>query len=42
MDESRVTAETTIAVWDWAPPGTPVRRCLVLAKGAPPKRKTYD
>ena len=33
-------AENTSAVWDWAPPGTPVRGCLVLAKGAPPKRTT--
>lgn len=38
----RRIAENTSAVWDWAPPGTPVRGCLVLAKGAPPKRKTYD
>ena len=38
----RRIAETTTAAWKWAPPGTPVRGCLVLAKGSPPKRKTYD
>ena len=38
----RQIAENTSAVWEWVPPGTPVRGCLVLAKGAPPSRKTYD
>ena len=35
-------AENTTAAWSWAPPGTPVRGCLVLATGSEPKRKTYD
>ena len=35
-------AEITTAVWSWAPPGTPVRGCLVLAKGSEPKRKNVD
>ena len=26
-------ADNTAAVWDWAPPGTPVRGCLVLGGG---------
>ena len=38
----RRLAENTSAVWKWAPPGTPVRACLVLATGSEPKRKTYD
>jgi len=38
----RRIAENTAAVRKWAPPGTPVRGCLVLAKGSPPKRRTYD
>ena len=38
----RRIAENTSAVWKWAPPGTPVRACLVLAEGPPPNRKTYD
>ena len=36
----RRIAENTGAVWKWAPPGTPVRACLVLAQGPVPKRKT--
>ena len=38
----RQIAESTSAVWKWAPPGTPVRGCLVLAKGAMPGRRTCD
>ena len=38
----RRIAENTAAVRKWAPPGTPVRPCLVLATGSAPKRKTYD
>ena len=38
----REVAEQTSAVWKWAPPGTPVRGCLVLAKGAMPGRRTCD
>lgn len=38
----RRIAESTSAVWKWAPPGTPVRACLVLATGSEPNRKTYD
>ena len=29
------------AVGNWAPPGTPIRGCLVLSKGSRPKRNTY-
>ena len=35
-------ADHTTAVWDWAPPGTPVRGCLVLGGGAHPTRNQYD
>ena len=35
-------ADNTAAVWDWAPPGTPVRGCLVIGGGAPPARNRYD
>ena len=38
----RRIGENTSAVWKWAPPGTPVQACLVLAKGSAPNRKTYD
>ena len=38
----RQVADHTSAVWKWAPPGTPVRGCLVLAKGAMPGRRTCD
>ena len=38
----RQVAENTSAAWKWAPPGTPVRGCLVLAKGAMPGRRTCD
>ena len=38
----RQVAENTSAVWKWAPPGTPVRGCLVLAKGSMPGRRTCD
>ena len=38
----RQVAEHTSAVWKWAPPGTPVRGCLVLAKGAMLGRRTCD
>ena len=27
-------ADNTTAVWDWVPPGTPVRGCLVLGCGS--------
>ena len=35
-------ADNTTAVWDWAPPGTPVRGCLVIGGGAHPARNRYD
>ena len=38
----RQVAEHTSAVWKWAPAGTPVRGCLVLAKKAMPGRRTCD
>ena len=41
-DVLRRVAEQTSAVWSWAPPGTPVRGCLVLARGTMPGRKTCD
>ena len=33
-------ADNTAAVWDWAPPRTPVRGCLVLDQK--PHRNQYD
>ena len=41
-DVLRQVAENTSAVWKWAPPGTPVRGCLVLAKRSMPGRRTCD
>ena len=38
----RRIADNTTAVWEWAPAGTPVRGCLVLANDARPQRKTFD
>ena len=38
----RRIADNTSAVWEWAPAGTPVRGCLVLADDARPQRKTVD
>ena len=38
----RQVAEHTSAVWKWAPPGTPVRGCLVLAKGSMARRRSCD
>ena len=35
-------ADNTTAVWDWAPPGTPVRGCLVLGHESRPERSQYD
>ena len=35
-------ADNTTAVWDWAPPGTPVRGCLVIGAGAHRARDQYD
>ena len=35
-------ADNTTAVWDWAPPGTPVRGCLVLGGERRPARTRYD
>ena len=35
-------ADNTTAVWDWAPPGTPVRGCLVLGHEVRPERNQYD
>ena len=35
-------ADNTAAVWDWAPPGTPVRGCLVIGGGTHPARNQYD
>ena len=35
-------ADNTTAVWDWAPPGTPVRGCLVLGNESRPNRNQYD
>ena len=35
-------ADNTTAVWDWAPPGTPVRSCLVIGSGSHPARNKYD
>ena len=34
--------DNTAAVWDWAPPGTPVRGCLVLGGGTHRTRNRYD
>ena len=36
----RQVADHTSAVWEWTLPGTPVRGCLVLARGAIPGRRT--
>ena len=41
-DVLRRVSEHTSAVWKWAPPGTPVRGCLVLAKESMPGRRTCD
>ena len=38
----RRIAEKTAALRKWAPPGTPVRACLMLANGSAPTRRTYD
>ena len=38
----RQIADNTNAVWEWAPAGTPVRGCLVLANAARSQRKTFD
>ena len=38
----RQIADNTSAVWEWAPAGTPVRGCLVLANDARSQRKTFD
>ena len=38
----RRVADNTTAVWDWAPPGTPVRGCVVLAYESRIQRKKYD
>ena len=38
---ARIT-DNTAAVWDWAPPGTPVRGCLVIGGGTHPTRNQYD
>ena len=38
----RGVANATATVWDWAPPGTPVRGCLVLADESRIRRKMYD
>ena len=38
----RRIADNTSAVWEWAPAGTPVRGCLVLADDARHHRKTVD
>ena len=35
-------ADNTTAVWDWAPPGTPVRGCLVLGGERRQGRTQYD
>ena len=35
-------ADNTTAVWDWAPPGTPVRGCLVLGHESHLTRNQYD
>ena len=35
-------ADNTTAVWDWAPPGTPVRGCLVVAGERRQARTQYD
>ena len=35
-------ADNTTAVWDWAPPGTPVRGCLVIGDGTHSTRNQYD
>ena len=35
-------ADNTTAVWDWVPPGTPVRGCLVLGRQSRPQRSQYD
>ena len=35
-------ADNTAAVWDWAPPGTPVRGCLVIGGGTRSTRSQYD
>ena len=36
------STENTASVWEWAPPGTPVRGCLVLAYESRIRRKSYD
>ena len=35
-------ADNTTAVWDWAPPGTPVRGCLLLGHESRQHRDQYD
>ena len=35
-------ADNSKGVRDWAPSGTPIRACLVLAHGPPAKKKDYD
>ena len=35
-------ADNTTAVWDWAPPGTPVRGCLLLGHKSRLTRNQYD
>ena len=35
-------ADNTTAVWDWAPPGTPVRGCLLLGHESRQHRNQYD
>ena len=37
----RIT-DNTAAVWDWVPPGTPVRGCLVLGCGSRLSRNQHD
>ena len=36
------SSRATTAVWDWAPPGTPVRGCLVLGNESRLTRNQYD
>lgn len=38
----RQIADNTTAVWDWAPPGTPVRGCLILGCESRLTRNQYD
>ena len=38
----RWIAENTAAVWEWVPPGTPLRGYLVLAYESRVRRKSYD